>query len=57
MTIVDDNVYEGQKDFYATLTSRSERVSIANNRTRIVINDNDGKHTINTLMFENEVKV
>ena len=43
VTIVDDSVYDGTKVFYATISSQSERVSIALNRTRIVISDNEGK--------------
>jgi hypothetical protein len=43
VTIVDDNVYDGTKIFYATISSQSERVSISENRTRIVIRDNEGK--------------
>lgn len=43
VTIVDDNVYDGTKVFYATISSQSERVSIAENRTRVVIRDNEGK--------------
>lgn len=45
VTIVDDSVYDGTKVFYATISSQSERVSIAENRTRVVIRDNEGKKT------------
>ena len=42
VTIVDDSVYDGTKDFYATISSQSERVSISENRTRVIIRDNEG---------------
>lgn len=45
VAIVDDNVYDGTKVFYATISSQSERVSISENRTRVVIRDNEGKKT------------
>ncbi len=43
VTIVDDNVYDGTKIFYATISSQSERVSISENRTRVIVRDNEGK--------------
>ena len=43
VAIVDDGVYDGTKVFYATISSQSERVSIAENRTRVIIRDNEGK--------------
>ena len=46
VAIVDDNVYDGTKVFYATISSQSERVSISENRTRVVIRDNEGKKTV-----------
>ena len=52
VTIVDDNVLDGTKVFYATLLTQAERVSIPNNRSMIVIMDNDSKLHYSLLFME-----